>query len=264
MRNPHGSFIWYELLTSDPDAAGAFYYDVIGWTAASAGQEGVDYRIFSANGTGVGGHMKLPAEAADAGARPGWIGYIGVDDVDAAVGSVTAAGGSVHMPAMDIPGVGRMALLADPQRVPFYVMRGAMDEASGAFSPTEIGRCTWNELTTTDDAAALAFYTQQFGWEKGDAMPMGEMGDYRFIHHDGQMLGAVMRRPPQQERSAWQFYFRVADIRTAAERVQAGGGTVHEGPMEVPGGDLVIVASDPQGARFGLVAQAGQVSGETQ
>ena len=253
MRNPHGSFIWYELLTSDPDAAGAFYGDVIGWTAASAGQEGMDYRIFSVGDTGVAGHMKLSDEACDSGARPGWIGYIGVDDVDAAVASVTAAGGSVHMPPMDIPGVGRMALVADPQRVPFYVMRGAPDEPSTAFSPKDVGRCSWNELATANDAAALDFYTAQFGWERGEAMPMGELGDYRFIHHGGDMIGAVMRKPPQQERSGWQFYFRVADIHGAAARVSAGGGTVHEGPMEVPGGDLVIVASDPQGARFGLV-----------
>src|SRR5687767_8487219 len=140
-RNPHGSFIWYELLTGDPDAAAAFYGDVVGWTAASANQPGVDYRIFSADGAPVAGHMKLPDGAEEMGMRPGWLGYIGVDEVDSAVAAITGAGGRVHMPAMDMPGVGRMALVADPQGVPFYVMRGESGEASASFDPMKPGHC---------------------------------------------------------------------------------------------------------------------------
>ena len=51
----------------------------------------------------------------------------------------------------------------------------------------------------------------------------------------------------------WNFYFRVGDIDSAGERVSSGGGEVLQGPMEVPGGDFVIVGRDPQGASFGLV-----------
>ena len=51
----------------------------------------------------------------------------------------------------------------------------------------------------------------------------------------------------------WQFYFRAPDIEAAAEKVKRGGGSVHMGPMEVPGGDRIIVASDPHGAMFGVV-----------
>jgi predicted enzyme related to lactoylglutathione lyase len=248
-RNPHGSFIWYELLTDDPDAAAAFYGDVIGWTAASAGQGGMDYRIFSAGGVGVAGHMKLPDGAAEAGMRPGWLGYIGVDDVDSAAEGIIGAGGSVQMPATDIEGVGRIAMAADPQGVPFYVMRGASDEASTAFDAVKAGHCSWNELSTPDQAGALAFYTGQFGWEKGDVMPMGEMGGYQFIHHGGGMIGAIMTSPPGQP-PGWQFAFGVRDIDEAAERIAAAGGTVRHGPIEVPGGDRVVMATDPQGARF--------------
>lgn len=248
-RNRYGSFIWYELLTIDPDASAAFYGDVIGWTAASAGEADLDYRIFSAGGTGVAGHMKLPEDAAESGMRPGWIGYIGVDDVDKAVSSIVGAGGKVHMPAMDREGVGRMALVADPQDVPFYVMRGSSDEASAAFSAKEAGRCNWNELSAPDPEAALAFYTGQFGWEKGEVMPMGELGGYQFIHHDGGMIGAMMTSPPGV-RPAWNFAFGVRDIEEAAARIAAGGGTVRHGPAEVPGGDLVVMASDPHGAAF--------------
>ena len=248
-RNPHGSFIWYELLTGDPDAAAAFYGQVIGWTAASAGQPGIDYRIFSAGGTPVGGHMKLPEGAADMGMRPGWLGYIGVEDVDSAVARIEAAGGKVHMPAMDLEGVGRIALVADPQGVAFYVMRGASEEASPSFDPNKPGHCHWNELSTPDQDGALDFYTSHFGWEKGEGMPMGEMGTYQFIEQDGAMIGAVMTTPPGRP-PGWNFAFGVHDIEEAAAAIGAGGGTVHHGPVEVPGGDWVVMASDPQGAAF--------------
>ena len=252
MRNIHGSFIWYELLTSDPDAAAAFYGDAIGWTNADSGQPDMDYRIFSAADGPVAGLMKLPGGAAEAGMRPGWLGYIGVDDVDRAVADITQAGGSIHMPAADIPSVGRIAMVADPQQVIFYLMRGASDEASRSFAQAD-GHCAWNELSTSDQDAALAFYTGRFGWEKGDAMPMGEMGEYRFINHGGEMIGAVMNRTADGPPPAWLFYFQVPDIDRSAESVTAGGGTIHYGPAEIPGGQLMIVASDPQGALFGVV-----------
>ena len=248
-RNPHGSFIWYELLTVDPDAAAAFYGDVLGWTAASAGQPGIDYRLFSAGGAQVAGHMKLPDGAEEAGMRPGWLGYIGVDDVDVAVADIVGAGGKVHMPAMDLEGVGRMALVADPQDVPFYVMRGASEEASASFDSVKAGHCSWNELSTPDQDRALDFYTRRFGWEAGDVMPMGEMGGYQFIHHGDGMIGAMMTSPLGL-RPAWNFAFGVRDIDEAAVKIKAGGGIVHHGPVEVPGGDRVVMASDPQGARF--------------
>ena len=250
MTNPHGSFIWYELLTGDPDAAATFYSDVIGWTGKSAGMPGVDYRIFSAGSTGIAGYMKLPAEAARMGARPGWLGYIGVDDVDAAVSSIVAAGGKVHMPAMDMDGVGRMAMVADPQDVPFYVMRRASDGASSSFDPMTPGHCSWNELSTTDQAGALAFYTGQFGWQKGDVMPIGAMGGYQFINHGGRMIGAVMTNPPGGRRPGWKFAFSVTDIDSAAAKIAGGGGTVEHGPTEVPGGDWIVMAIDPQGVPF--------------
>lgn len=258
MPNQHGSFIWYELLTSDPDAAAAFYSAVVGWNVRDANQPGMDYRFFFAGEGGIGGLMALPEvkPAPPAEMRPGWFGYIGVSDVDATIDRITAADGSVRMPASDIEGVGRIAMVADPQRIPFYVMRGASDQESGSFSPTAVGHCTWNELSTTDQEGALSFYTSLFGWEKGDAMPMGEMGEYRFINHGGEMLGAVMTNPPGGPPANWTYYFRVPDIDASAAAVTGNGGAVRQGPMEVPGGDMVVVASDPQGAMFGLVGAA--------
>ena len=250
MTNPHGSFIWYELLTSDADAAQAFYGKVVGWTAAPFAEGANDYRVLSApDGQGIGGLMTMPCEA---GMGPAWLGYIGVDDVDATVAGIEAAGGRVDMPAKDMEGVGRIAMVADPQGVSFYVMKGASPEPSHAFATDVHGHCCWNELSTTDQGAALAFYSGLFGWTDGGGMPMGEAGTYQFINQGDQMIGAMMPRtdgaPP-----LWTFYFEVPDIEVAAASVAAEGGTVHYGPAEVPGGDRIIVASDPQGAMFGLV-----------
>ena len=252
--NPEGTPIWYELMTADPDASKAFYDNVIGWTIEARPSGPMDYRMIdSGNGGQVGGVMRLTEEMIAGGAKPTWLFYIGVDDVDASIAKIEAAGGSVLMPAWDIPGIGRLAMVADPQGIPFYIMRGASDASSTAFERTGMGKCNWNELSTPDQAGANAFYATVFGWTYPDKMPMGDMGDYVFIDAAGQTIGATMQTPPQGQPSAWQFYFRAPDIEAAAAKVTAQGGTVHAGPMEVPGGDRIIVASDPHGAMFGVV-----------
>jgi len=257
MTNPHGSFIWYELLTKDPKAAKAFYDAVIGWNIdAEPAPGGMDYRMIVAHDGMAGGVMALNADMIAGGAQPTWLGYFGVDDVDASVASIVADGGQVHLPAFDIPDVGRLAMVTDPQGVPFYVMRGASDQSSTAYQRNGLGHVSWNELLTPDDAAALAFYDKQFAIKKIGAMPMGEMGDYSFIAHgDDPQIGAVMKTPPGAK-SGWGFYFRVPDINAAKAKIEAGGGTVRQGPMEVPGGEWVLNATDPEGVTFGLVAPA--------
>ena len=255
MANRHGAFVWYELLTTDVNAAAEFYGAVIGWRLRAATQLGTDYRQFGIGETDVAGVMALPSGAADMGTRPIWHGYVGVDDVDASVARIKAAGGAVRMPAQDIPGVGRFAMLADPQGALFYVMRGSVDGQSTSFSPDAVGRCGWNELYTSDPAAALRFYTSQFSWTKGDAMSMGDMGDYQFIHHGDTRIGAMMKGPTGGPRPVWNFYFRVADIGAAARRITAAGGQVLQGPVDVPGDDLIVAGLDPQGASFALVGR---------
>ena len=201
--------------------------------------------------------MALTEDMKAGGGRPAWIGYIAVDDVDASVASIEAAGGRMLMPATDLPGVGRMAMVADPQGAPFYVMRGESDETSHSFAATEPrpGHCAWNELSTTDPEDAKAFYGGQFGWSKDGDMDMGEMGKYEFMSaSEGRfMLGAIMPKMPEMPVSAWIFYFRVPDIDTAAGTIGDNGGTVMQEPVEIPGGEYSLVAADPQGAVFGLV-----------
>ncbi len=254
--NTHGSFIWYELLTSDAKAAKAFYDGVVGWNVdAEPHSAEMNYRMINALDGAVGGMMQLDEQMLSGGAKPGWLGYFGVDDVDASVAAIAAAGGQVHRPAFDIPGIGRIAMVTDPQGVPFYVMRGASGEHSTAYSRMGVQHVSWNELLAPDDKAALEFYGRHLGITKIGGMPMDEFGEYSFIANgdsDGEAIGAVMRTPPDG-RSGWKFYFRVPDINAAKDKVEALGGKVRQGPMEVPGGEWVIGADDPEGAPFGLV-----------
>ena len=184
--------------------------------------------------------------------KPGWFCYIGVADVDGTAEKIKSLNGSVLMDAQDIPGVGRFAMVADPQGLIFYIMRGNSPQESQAFHVTAPGHCGWHELVTSDHKAAFAFYGELFDWENNETMPMGEMGDYCFINHAGQRIGAMMTAG-----AGWttrqSYYFNVPSIDAAIPRITGGGGAVTMGPHEVPGGMHIVMAIDPQGAAFALV-----------
>lgn len=252
MPNKHGDFIWYELMTPDADASQDFYGKIVNWSFDK--RSDMDYTMLAGEDGGVGGFMQLTEEMTAHGARPAWLGYIRVDDVDSSAKSIAGAGGSVYREPWNIEGVGRMAQVADPQGAVFYIMKGEADEKSPAFADTDPkdGHCAWNELATSDPEAAIGFYTDQFGWEKDDVMDMGEMGKYHMLRHDF-MVGGVMKRPDEMPVSAWAYYFRVPEIDAAAKAIKEHGGEIVMGPMEIPGGEHVINAVDPQGAMFALI-----------
>lgn len=258
--NPTGDFIWYELMTPDPEGSKDFYDSVVGWDIGEAVAEYQGYRMINSADGFAGGVLPLTAEMQQHGARPTWLGYIYVNDVDQAIASIDRAGGKGLMPAMDIPNVGRIAMVADPQGAPFYVMKpippaGQEDAQSAVFSPDKTGRCSWNELSTSDPAAARRFYGEQFGWTSDDFMDMGEHGEYRFFDHHGVRLGAVAGTM-QGQAPHWRYYFRVPSVSAAKDTAEAKGGKIVMGPMEVPGGDHIIIGFDPQGAEFALVGKA--------
>lgn len=255
-----GNFVWYELMTPDPDGAKAFYDAVVGWDIEAEPAGVMDYRMIRrSDGGNAGGVLRITPEMAANGARPIWLGYVNVVDVDATTAAVEQAGGKTLM-AADIAGVGRIAMIADPQGAAIYVMKptppaGAPDARSDVFSPDAQQRVGWNELSTSDPDAARSFYGDQFGWATDDFMPMGEMGDYRFIDHGGQRLGALCGMMPGGQ-PRWRYYIRVPSVGAAKTTIEAEGGSVLMGPHEVPGGDSIIIATDPQGAEFALVGGA--------
>lgn len=248
-----GRFIWYELLTTDPKAAAKFYGDVIGWTVNAVGGPNGDYYQWAMAGEGVGGMMTIPAPASADEMQPGWLGYINTPDVDQAAAAITAAGGAIHMPPFDIPGIGRTALVADPQGASFYVMAPIGEGESRVFSPGVLGHGGWNELHSSDGAAGCAFYEAQFGWRKSSAFDMGPMGTYQLFNAGAEDLGGMMTNT-HVPRPLWLFYFNVEDINAAKARVEAAGGAVTNGPHQVPTGQWMLQATDPQGATFALLA----------
>jgi hypothetical protein len=253
MSDSHGKFVWYELLTSDTDAAEAFYKTVNGWTAQDSGLPGGKYTIVSAGGVGVGGIMVVPEEARQHGVPPAWFGYVHVDDVDAGVEDVKDAGGSVHRGPDDIPGVGRFAVVADPQGAVFNLFKsgGGPDRPKvAAGTPGHVG---WHELHATDRESAFAFYADLFDWTKGEAHDMGPMGVYQLFSTGDAPDGGMMNRMQGTPGPFWLYYFNVDAIDAAVERVKGAGGVVMQGPHQVPGGSWIAQCTDPQGAMFALV-----------
>jgi predicted enzyme related to lactoylglutathione lyase len=256
MSTSKGHFVWCELGTTDTAAATAFYSRVIGWQATDAGMPDFQYMIMNADAVPVGGIMTLPPPVLDAGARPAWIGYIGVDDVDGFAARVAAAGGTIHRPADDIPGVGRFAVVADPQGAVFCLFKpqGEGVPPAGVTGPGRIG---WHELHAADRESAFAFYADLFGWTKTEAIDMGPMGVYQTFATGGPsgdtMVGGMMTKTDAMPRPVWLYYFNVVDTPATIARVRDAGGQVLMGPQEVPGGMWIAQCLDPQGVMFAVV-----------
>lgn len=244
-----GSFIWYDLATTDPAAASAFYASVIGWAPEPVPDK--PYTVFKTGAAFMAGLMQLPPHLQAAGVPPHWSGYVHVDHVDATLAKAEAAGASLRYGPEEIPGVGRFAVIADPGGAVFYLYTPS---SLGAEPPPMIpGSIGWRELHAQDPAAALGFYAGLFGWEPSRAIDMGPMGTYQLFAYDGLDRGGMMRAQPGM-RSHWLFYFAVEDIDAAHERVKAAGGAIVFGPVEVPGGAWTLNCRDPQGAYFALVS----------
>jgi hypothetical protein len=254
-------FIWYELMTTELEPALAFYRELVGWSASdhpSSEASGSRYAVLSAGDRGVGGAMQLTDGMRAGGARPAWVGYVGVADTDAEAREVEQAGGRILMPPGDIPGVGRFALVADPGGAPFYLLTPhPMPDAPPPAPRMTQDHCGWHELYAADGETAWRFYSERFGWSEVSTLDMGPMGTYRLwsAAPDGEAVGGMMTRPPQMPQPAWLFYFVVASVDSAAEQIGANGGQVINGPMQVPDGSWIVQGLDPQGAMFALVSE---------
>jgi hypothetical protein len=252
------NFTWYELHTFDSDSAAAFYAGVLGWSTNDAAVPGRRYTLVSAGDAPVGGLLEKPANSFADGAKPAWVGYIGVDDLDTYSKRVEQAGGMVHRAAEDIPGVGRFAVVADPQGAIFVLFQPNAQMAQSEVPPAaKPGSVAWHELIAADWPSAFAFYAGLFGWSKADAIDMGSAGVYQIFTAGSAPIGGMMAPMGPAAGSRWLFYFRVAGIEAAMALVKQHGGTVVDGPSPVPGGEQIAHCLDPQGAMFGMVSREG-------
>jgi uncharacterized protein len=252
-----GRPLWYELMTTDTSAAERFYRTVVGWTSAPFEGSPQPYTMFKRRGeVAVAGLLTTPAEV---NAPPFWAMYVGVPKLEEAASHITRLGGRDCSPVIEVPTVGRMQMMQDPQGAAFYIYEPATADQPPE-TDAELGEASWHELMTTDAPAAMEFYTEVFGWQPSETMDMGPLGKYHMFNRPHGMIGGMMNKPPEMAHVPpnWQIYFRVPDIQAAAERVTANGGQILNGPMEVPGGDWVLNAMDPQGAAFSLHARTGR------
>ena len=253
MSNEQGRFVWYDLATTDTAAAKAFYWNVVGWKAEDVSMPGGTYTLLKMDGIQVGGIRALPKDGQ--GGKPSWSGYVTVSDVDAAAQTVQKLGGSICVPPTDIPNVGRFAVVADPQGARFNLFKAA--RSGQPPPPTQPGRIGWHELHASDWQQAWPFYADLLGWRKGDAMDMGAMGTYQLFVVDDVAVGGMFNSPAASAERYWLYYARIGGVDAAAERVTMSGGKVCRAPVEVPGGDWIVQANDPQGAPFALVGPRG-------
>jgi predicted enzyme related to lactoylglutathione lyase len=244
-----GQFVWYEDMTKDPGGAIAFYSEVVGWRTEPF--DGGDYTMWVSNQGPLGGVMKQTGEQATAGAPASWLAHVQVDDVDAAAARARRLGGRIYKEPTDIPAVGRFAVIADPQGAAIAIFKPSSELQ--LHDVTKEGEFCWNELMTSDAAAAFEFYSDLFGWKIVEEMDMGPMGTYRIFGVGDARLGGIMTTPKgQRSRPAWLFYAETGDLEAALRRAAAKGAKILNGPMSVPGGGRIAQLEDPQGAAFAL------------
>jgi uncharacterized protein len=252
----HGRFLWYELMTTDTKAAKAFYAKVMGWEPRDASAPGMPYTLFSAGEETVCGLTNLQQEARRADVVPKWIGYVGVDDVDAAADQVKRLGGAVYVPPTNVPGISRFSVVADPQQATFVLFKWLEPGDGKPADQNAAGRVGWHELLAANWERAFPFYSALFDWQRADADNEAS-STYQQFSAGGQNIGGMYTKPESVPIPFWLYYFNTDDVDAAVKRVTAAGGRILEGPIGVPGGSRVARCIDPQGAMFALAGKRG-------
>lgn len=258
----HGHFVWYELATRKPDEASAFYRNVAEWGTQQWDGE-LAYTLLTTGGEDpqvFGGMMTMIEPDFPAEVPSHFMGYIAVEDVDATTQQATGLGATlIHGPA-DIPDVGRFSIIQDPQGAVITFFRGNQE---GDDAGQTYGAISWHELLTTDYEKAFDFYSELLGWIVHQDMDMGGGMVYRLFGPAGSETsigGMFTIQPGMQAPPSWLYYFHVPDINAGVKAVQDNGGTILNGPMEVPGGDMIVQCMDPEGTAFALHASGQQSS----
>lgn len=241
-----GTPSWVDLGSPDVAGSAAFYKTLFGWEFQDAGPDAGGYGMLTLNGKNVAGLG--PAQNPG---PPYWTTYVSTDDVDAAVGRVSAAGGAVIVPPMDVFEAGRMAVAADPTGAVFSLWQP--NQMIGADVVNDPGAFCWNELHSRDTAAASEFYEKALGW-KADTSDTGGVAYTEFKLNDRSIAG-MMTMPemvPAEVPSYWLVYFTVTDCDAAVATATGAGASVVTAPMDLPVGRFAIL-TDPQGATFAVI-----------
>ncbi len=240
----YGKFVWFDLATSDVDAAKRFYGELLGWKFSDLAQGDAGYTVVENRSRMIGGIVADP-EAGDASL---WIGSISVPDVDRAAEQTREAGGVVHDPPQELLDRGRTTFVTDPQGAAVSFLR-----ASGGDPPDRepaAGDFGWVELWTSDLAGSLAFYVS-LGYTAGGLQIRGEE-PYRVLKVAGEPQAGVVELERGDAGSGWLPYVAVDDLAATLERTVALGGQVVVDPdPEFAEGQAAVIV-DPTGAALAV------------
>ncbi|MBI1310125.1 hypothetical protein GC176_02370 [bacterium] len=245
-----GRFVWHDLITTDVGSAVDFYGRLFPeWSIEKLETDGGSrYHVIEVAGQDIGGIVGVPAES---GIPAHWIGYVAVEDCDAAVKRTIDLGGNCLVPAIDVPQIGRFAIVQDPRGAvikPFHVQKQIEFPAEAV-----VGRAYWNELLTKDVGSARDFYRSVFGWSSVE-QPIEGRGVYTLFRAGEQDVAGVLLLPPDSDASqTWLTYFYADDLDPRANSVEVLGGQVIVKPQDIPDVGRFSVLADPAGALFALM-----------
>ena len=249
---PPGTFCWVELATSDARAAKAFYGELLEWNVADMPAGGdMIYSMLKYKGKEVAGLFEITAEMKSQGIPPHWLSYVSVASVDETATKAKSLGGKVIKDPFDVMDVGRMAVVQDPTHAVFALWQPKTHQ--GAALVNETGAFCWNELLTTDTAAAEKFYTGLFGWTAETAQ-VGPMPYTEFKNGERPAAGMLTTTKEMGDMPPnWMVYFSVDDCDRSVERAKKMGATIAASPMEIPDVGRMAAILDPQQAAFAVI-----------
>lgn len=251
----HGTFCWSNLATSDLAGARRFYGSLFGWRYQEMTMDDGTVYVIAAlpSGDACGLSAQMPKQT-QVGERPCWTSYITVDSVDATVTAAVAAGGALVFGPMDIPDMGRMATLSDPQGSVFAVWQSDSAYKGQAEVGPLPGTVCWHELATTDLDAAERFYQPLFGW--GMRIETATGAEYVEWLVDHQPVGGALAIGADGSDVAphWLCYIAVADCDATAAAATSSAGGILKPPFDIPHVGRAAVLHDPAGAAFAVIA----------
>jgi predicted enzyme related to lactoylglutathione lyase len=251
-----GTPTWTALMTTDVDAAAAFYGGLLGWRVEVAGDQGPGGLRSLVGEAAVATLAAVPRQPDGRETPVAWVVYLAVDDIGTTAARVRTAGGTVLAGPMEVPGSGHLAIVTDPTGAGFGLWQS--DPFVGAQLMDAPGALVWCEVNTRDTARAGDFYTTVFGYDLramgGDefrytTFAFGEQPVCGMLGMDASWPEAL---PPQ---SHWMTYFAVTDTDAAAARARELGGEVVHGPFDSQFGRIAVV-QDPQGGVLAVMTPA--------
>ncbi|MDJ0653352.1 MAG: VOC family protein [Xanthomonadales bacterium] len=241
---------WADCATTDLDGSEKFYSSVFGWSAERiTGSDGNVYSLQRLHGSMVAGIYALIPSLLEMGVQPHWGTYVEVDDLDATLARVKAAGGTVHDGPLEEPDVGSIAVIEDTVGAFLRLWHSAPAHGGEVFNVP--GAMTWNELNTMQPEKAAAFYHEVLGVE---IETTDGPRPYTLMKADGRPVAGILQATPDTgSKPSWDVYFATGDVDATSAMVTRAGGNVLREPFDIPGGGRMAVLADPQGAVFEVI-----------